>query len=119
MTAPAKRAVSILLAASLVGCAALHPVEQLGTTDAYAKCATADVLTTTIGLATNRMHESNPIVRALAVKAFGHVGSIVVPVIGLSIAGYYLLQAINKPAVTATVTGLTCFSAARNLYLIR
>ena len=51
--------------------------------------------------------------------AFGAVGGYVVPVIGLSVAGYYLLRWINRPAVTAMVAGVTCISAARNLYLIR
>lgn len=99
------------------GCAAIQKSE-LGGINTYAKCATFDVATTTIGLSTNLMHEANPLTRMLFIKAFGAVGGYVVPVIGLSIAGYYALKWLNKPAVTATVSGLTCFSAARNLWLI-
>jgi hypothetical protein len=110
------RLVSVFLLTLLFsGCAT---VDKLGTPENFAKCATFDVATTTIGLATNRMHEIDPLVKALTVHGIGRVGA-VVPVIGLSIAGYYFLKWLNKPAVTATAAGLTCLSAGRNLYLIR
>ncbi len=89
----------------------------LSNVDTYAKCAAADVATTTIGLATRHMHEINPLTKALYIKAFGHVMGTVIPVIGMSIAGYYILRWINKPAVTATVAGATCFTAVHNLYV--
>lgn len=109
-----------LATALLSGCATMQKAEDtLGTPDAFAKCAVADVATTTIGISTGRMVEANPLTKALTIKALGHVAGAIVPVIGLSILGYYALKALNKPAVTATVTGLTCFSAARNVWLIR
>ena len=105
-----------LLTLLFSGCAT---VDKLGTPDNFAKCATFDVATTTIGLATNRMHEIDPLVKALTVHGIGRVAGAVIPVIGLSIAGYYFLKWLNKPAITATAAALTCASAARNLYLIR
>ncbi len=110
---------ALILLLALSGCAGLPSVEQIGTPDNFAKCAAADVVTTTIGLSVGGMVEGNPLTRALTIKAFGHVAGTVVPVIGLSVAGYYLLKWINRPAVTATATALTCFSAARNLYISR
>ena len=93
-------------------------MERLGTPDNFAKCATFDVAATTIGLATNRMREIDPIVKALSIHGIGRVASAVIPVIGLSIAGYYLLDWLNKPDVTAAAVIATCFTAARNIYLI-
>ena len=109
----------LILAALILlsGCATIE--SNLGTPDAFAKCATFDVATTTIGLATNRMHEIDPLAKALTIHSIGRVAGIVAPVIGLSIAAYYALKWLDKPAVTATAAALTCASAARNLYLIR
>ncbi len=115
-----KRSLLVIASAfALTGCASMQSLDRFGSVDTYAKCATADVITTSVGLGVNGMHEINPLTRALAIKAFGRVLGTVAPVVGLSIAGYYLLKAIDKPAVTATVAGATCFSAARNLWLIR
>jgi hypothetical protein len=86
--------------------------------DTYAKCAAADTLTTAVGLATGRLAEANPLTRALQVKALGKVAGTLVPVIGLSIAGYYLLKWINAPRVTQTVTAATCAIAVNNAYII-
>lgn len=110
-------ALAILLACS--GCAAVRTVDDLASTDTYAKCAAADVATTAIGLSRHRMAEGNPITRALAIKALGHVGGIVVPVIGLSILTWYALRALDEPVVTTVASGLTCFSAGRNLWIVR
>lgn len=111
---------SLIVAAALGGCASIQSSEsgQLGSLDTYTKCAVADVATTTIGLATHTMMEGNLLSRALFIEAFGAVGGYVVPVIGLSIAGYYLLRYINKPAVTASVSVATCAIALNNLSLI-
>jgi len=106
----------LFLLLGLSGCAT---VDRLGTPQNFAKCATFDVATTTIGLATNRMREIDPLAKALTIHGIGRVAGIVVPVIGLSIAAYYALKWLDKPAVTATAAALTCASAARNLYLIR
>jgi len=106
----------LFLLLGLSGCAT---IDRLGTSQNFAKCATFDVATTTIGLATNRMREIDPMVKVLTVHGLGRVAGAVIPVIGLSIAGYYLLKWINRPAITATAAALTCASAARNLYLIR
>lgn len=103
----------------LTGCTSMQSIEEFGTPENFAKCAAADVVTTTIGLSTNLIHEDNPLTRALFVKALGRVGGYVVPVIGLSVAGYYFFKWLNRPAVTATAAAVTCFSAARNLYLMR
>ena len=108
-----KTAVAVLSISLLSGCA------TLGTPSRFADCAAADVATTTLGLATNRMHEIDPLVKALTIHGAGRVMGAVIPVIGLSIASYDFLKWLDKPAVTATATGVTCFAAARNLYLIR
>lgn len=100
----------------LCGCAT---IERAGTLDNYTACAAADVITTAIGQATPGIREINPITKALTVKGVGHVMGTVIPVIGLSVAGYYLLRTINHPKVTGTVAALTCFGAARNLYIMR
>lgn len=114
------RMIIVLLLSVMVvlpGCASMQKLEEkLGSnTDAYVECAKADVLTTTIGLASGSMLEANPLVNALKIKALGSVFGTVAPVIGLSIAGYYILKWLDKPPVTAAVTVATCFAAARNL----
>jgi uncharacterized protein YceK len=145
-----KRLAALVVVAVLSGCAS---VETLGTPENYAKCATADVVSTAAFLTWSRtatvatttpytffptpgaaaqtisihstaathasIHELNPLVRALTIHGLGRVAGVLVPAIGLSIAGYYFLKWLNKPAVTATAAGLTCLSAGRNLYLIR
>ncbi len=95
------------------------PFAGLGDVDTYAKCATADVVTTTIGLSSTGLKEGGFLAKALYIKAFGHVLGTVIPVIGLSIAGYYILKTLDKPVITAAATGLTCFVAGRNLYRIQ
>lgn len=107
--------IAALLAATLTGCATLTQPAAL---DAYKQCAVADVITTTAGLSMNVMHEGNPLTRALIIHSLGPVAGVVIPVIGLSIAGYYILQAINKPVLTAGVAGLTCISSMRNVGII-
>lgn len=94
------------------------PFAGLGDVDTYAKCAAADVATTTIGLSAG-FKEVGFMAKALYIKAFGHVLGTVIPVIGLSITGYYILKWLDKPVVTATAAGLTCFVAGRNLYRVQ
>ena len=106
----------LFLTLGLAGCATM---ERMGTPDNYAKCAAADVATTSAFLTKPGLYELNPLVNALKVPALGHIGSIVAPAIGVSMLAYYALKWIKKPAVTATAAALTCASAARNLYLIR
>ena len=98
----------------LSSCASM---EQMGTPTNFAECAAFDVVTTTTQLANNRIHEINPLTKALFVHGVGKVAGTVIPVVGLSIAGYYLLKWINKPYVTATATVATCLSAGRNLVI--
>lgn len=111
---------ALIVATALGGCASIQSSEpgELGSLDTYTKCAVADVVTTTIGLATNTMMEGNILSRALFIEPLGAVGGYVVPVIALSIAGYYLLEYINEPVVTASVSGITCAVALNNLSLI-
>jgi len=106
-----------LLAISLTGCATVQ--QNFGKPDDFAKCAAADVVTTAAGIGSGLIHEINPLTKALAIPALGHVGSVVVPVIGLSIAGYYFLKWLDKPQVTAAAAVITCGSAARNVWLMR
>jgi len=64
----------LFLLLGLSGCAT---VDRLGTPQNFAKCATFDVATTTIGLATNRMHEIDPLAKALTIhghRARGRLG---------------------------------------------
>lgn len=110
------RLLCVLILLALSGCVT---VDRLGTTDNFAKCAAADVGTTALGLSLNRMHEIDPLAKALYIKALGPVGGYVVPVIALSIAGYYALKWLDRPRVTATAAAATCIAAGRNLYLIR
>ena len=107
----------LFLALGLAGCASM---ERMGTPENYAKCAAADVISTQMFLVqTPLRHEENALVVALKIRSLGHVAGLIVPAIGLSIAAYYALKWLDKPAVTATAAALTCASAARNLYLIR
>ena len=131
-----KRTAIALSVALLAGCSSLPTVDQIGTPANFAKCAAADVVTTgamlswhgTYTTAANGaithhfVYENEPIVRALAIHSLGRVaGTLVplVPLIGLSIAGYYALKWLNRPAVTATAAIATCIGAGRNLWLIR
>ena len=106
---------AIALVLALSGCATL---ERVGTLDNYKLAATADVVTTAVGLGTGMMTEANPLTRALAIEAFGHVGGTVVPVIALSIAGYYLLRWINNPTVTGVAVVLTGAAAINNAGIV-
>jgi hypothetical protein len=64
------------------------------------------------------MVEVNPLVNALAIPALGHVLGTVVPVVGLSIAGYYVLQWINKEEITTAASAATCAVALSNFAII-
>ena len=107
-----KKIIAIIALLALSGCA------TLGKPDTFAKCATADVAVTTVGLATGTMAEANPLTNALAIKALGPVAGTVVPLIGLSVAAYYVLKKINSPALTATATVLTCGAVVNNVAII-
>ena len=90
----------IIGGAALGGAASQAGMATLESTDTFAKCAAADVVTTTVGLSRNVMHEVNPLTKALTIHALGRVAGTIVPVIGLSIAGYWLLREINRARVT-------------------
>ena len=110
-----KRAI-LIAALLLAGCATVR--EEISTPEGYAKCAAADLASTALFLSTTAQQEANPIVKALTVKALGHVAGTLIPGIGLSIAVYYGLKWLNQPAVTTAATVLTCASAVRNVYLV-
>ena len=97
----------------LSGCA------SIGTPAGFAGCAAADVATTAYGLSVNRMHEVDPLVKALTIHGLGRVAGAVVPVIGLSVLAYYGLKWLDKPTVTAVASSLECAGAARNLWIAR
>ena len=111
--------IAIFTLAALIGCTSMPTVEQIGTPQNFAKCATADVAATTYGLAVNRMHEVDPLVKALTIHGLGRVAGTVIPVIGLSIAGYYFLKWLDKSTVTAAAAGVTCIAAGRVLWISR
>ena len=133
-----KRTAIALSVALFAGCTSMPTVEQIGTPQHFAECAAADVATTayflgihrqTMVAAATKTHyavfheayvgEADPIVKALFIHGIGRVAGTLVPLIGLSIGAYYALKWINKPAVTATAAGLTCFGAGRNLWISR
>lgn len=97
---------------------ALPSIDQSAAMKAYKACAAADVATTAIGLATHTMMEGNPIARAMFIKALGPVVGMVAPVIALEVAGYFILRAIDKPAITAGAAALTCAASIRNVGII-
>ena len=128
-----KRTAIALSLALFAGCTSMPTVEQIGTPANFAKCAAADVVSTgamlswrgTFTTAANGavthhyVVEDEPLVKALAIHSLGRVAGTLVPLIGISIASYYALKWLNRPAVTATAAAVTCIGAARNLWLIR
>ncbi len=116
---------ALILALCLSGCASLG--QSLQTNDAplkaFAPCGTLDTAATWAGLASNRMHEINPLTKWLArgtlTRVFGAVGGPVVAVAMLTWGGYELLKAVDKPVLTAGAAAVTCTAGVRDLYLIR
>jgi len=119
------KAIALILALSLSGCASIGPALKTNEASlkAFAACGTLDTAATWAGLASNRMHEINPLTRWLAkgtlTHVFGTVGGPVVAVALLTYAGYELLKAVDKPVLTAGAAAVTCTAGVRNLYLIR
>lgn len=101
------------------GCASLHDiVEEAGKPESYAKCAALDAASTALFLSATHMHEMNPIVNALHIKALGHVLGTVVPLIGLSYLVHLVLKEIDEPTLTAAAVVTSCGIGARNLLLM-
>jgi len=93
-------------------------IDQPQALNAYTLCAAADVATTSVGLSANVMHEINPLTKALGIKSLGPVAGTVVPLIALSVAGYFILRAIDRSAITAGAAALTCAASIRNGVII-
>jgi len=109
---------ALIFALALSGCASIDAIQQPEALKAYTACAAADVATTAIGLQLNVMHEIDPLARMLFIKGLGPVLGMVVPVIGLEIAGYFILKALDAPKVTAGAAAVTCVASIRNGVII-
>lgn len=102
------RAAAILLAAALTtlsGCATMQ------STDTFAVCKTADVVTTGIAMSSGGFVEANPLMRPL-------VSNGILPFAALSFGIYKLIEYINRPEVTLGANAVTCPVAAHNALLL-
>ena len=89
----------------LPGCATLQ------STDTFAVCKTADVLSTGYALHTGHFIEKNPLVAPFVAHGILPLGII-------SFAIWWALDRYNEPNVTVAANVVTCPVAAHNLWLL-
>lgn len=98
-----------ILGLSLAGCATLKDVAT--STNTFAVCKTADVLTTATALSRPGFVESNPLIKATLAHGY-------FPLIALSVGLWYLLTYVDSPVATAATNTITCGAAANNAFLL-
>lgn len=106
-----KKIIAIVLIGvlTLTGCTTLQ--QTATSTKTFAMCKTADVATTALALRSGGFVESNSFVAGL-------LGHGYIPLIGISVGIYYLLDYLNSPTVTAVANIATCGAALNNAALL-
>ena len=99
------RTIIVLSLLCLSGCATLQ------STDTFAVCKTADVVTTGIGLSSGLFLEKNPLVAPL-------VSHGILPLAIVSFAIWWILDRYNEPLATTAANVITCPVAAHNAWLL-
>jgi hypothetical protein len=102
---------ALLLAFSLSAQAAPSLEEVATSTDTFAVCKAADVITTAYVIEHGIGVETNPIVAPLIAHGY-------IPLILVSYGMYRLIKWINNPGATLAVNVVTCGAAINNLMLI-
>lgn len=89
-------------------------LEEVATsTDVFAICKAADVLTTIYALEhVAGATEANPIIAATLQHGY-------LPLIAISVGIWLLLKEVNDPTATAAANAVTCGVAAHNFLLIQ
>ena len=103
------RAAILGAALMLSGCATV--MDGAKSTDVFAACKAADVVTTVVGISSGAFPEANPLMAK--VLAHGYL-----PFIAISYALWYVVDRINNPSLTIGANAITCPIAAHNLWLI-
>ena len=98
-----------VLGLSLLGCSTLKTT--LESTDTFAVCKTADVVTTYVGVNSGTFVEANPIVAKLLTHGW-------LPWIALSAGLYWALVELDNKTVTTAANIVTCGVVGNNLYLL-
>lgn len=99
------RTIIVLSLLCLSGCATMQ------STDTFAVCKTADVVTTGIGLSSGLFLEKNPLVAPL-------VSHGILPLAIVSFAIWWLIDHYDNPKATMAVNTITCPVAAHNAWLL-
>jgi hypothetical protein len=99
----------IVLLISLSGCATVKPIAE--SSETFAVCKTADVVTTAYGLGTGMFIEKNAFVASI-------IGNGFFPLVALSVALWYALEKHNNPKANMVANAITCPVAAHNLLLL-
>ena len=102
--------IKVLLVLLLSGCATVRDVAT--SPDTFAVCKTADVVTTIYGVHSGAFVEKNKIVAGLL-----HHGYL--PLIALSFALWYAVDAIKDDRLTLAANAITCPLAVNNLLLLK
>lgn len=101
----------ILLAILLHGCATVEKVSE--STDTFAICKSADVLTTAAGLNSGKFVESNPVLKPFIGPHH------IFPLIAFSLLMWTALDHFNEPKLTQGANAVTCGVAAHNLWIMK
>lgn len=104
--------IAVVLAALLVGCATTKQdvVGVATSTNTFAACKGADVITTAVALNSGNFVEANPILKGL----IGPHNFF--PLIAFSVVAWRLLVWANEPVITGAANVATCGVAASNAW---
>ena len=97
------------MAILLSGCSTIKATAE--STDTFAVCKTADVVTTYVGVSSGKFVEANPIVAKLLTHGW-------LPWITLSVGLWWILVELDNKVVTTVSNVATCGVVGNNLFLL-
>ena len=103
------KALTVLLTVVLVGCSTIKTTAE--STDTFAVCKTADVVTTYAGVSSGKFVEANPVVAKLLTHGW-------LPWIAISVGLYWALVELDNKTVTTAANAMTCGAVGNNLFLL-
>lgn len=97
------------MAILLSGCSTIKTTAE--STDTFAVCKTADVVTTYVGVTSGKFVEANPIVAKLLTHGW-------LPWIAISVGLYYWLEHLDNKKLNMFANAVTCGVSGNNLFIL-
>ncbi len=97
------------MALLLSGCSTIKTTSE--STDTFAVCKTADVVTTYYGVSSGKFVEANPVVAKLLTHGW-------LPWIAISVGLWLVLVELDNKVVTTASNAVTCGTVGNNLFLL-